>query len=140
MLDAAAARAWCTELSRSLRIEAIRRGQRPYLDRYFVAGWNPYDRQRHGALFLHHFRASDEPDRVHSHPWAWALSLILSGGYTEERCDPTGQRTVHTYRPGDVNVLVPTDRHRVELLESDCWTLFLTGDYQQPWTFFPHCR
>jgi hypothetical protein len=44
------------------------------------------------------------------------------------------------YLPGSVNLLGPEDRHRIELLGADCWTLFLVGPYAQPWAFHPVCR
>ena len=131
-------RAWCEDVTRTLRAQDIRPSGRPYLRRYFVAGWNPWTKRGHGAVFLHHFVASDPNDEVHSHPWGWALSVILVGGYREYRC--VGDvRTVREYHPGDVNQLGPEDRHRIELLEADCWTLFLVGDYAQPWGFAPAC-
>ena len=75
---------------------------------------------------------------MHSHPWAWGASLMLVGGYREYRC--TGQTaTVQTFRPGAVNHFGVTDRHRIELLGADCWTLLLVGDYAQPWGFEPAC-
>jgi hypothetical protein len=130
--------AWCVALAQRLRSEDIRPHGQPYLTRYFLAGWNPYTKQRGPAVFLHHFVASDPNDAVHSHPWAWSSSLVLVGGYREYRC--TGERrTVREYRPGDVNVLAASDQHRIELLDRDCWTLFLVGDYAQPWGFYPAC-
>lgn len=132
-------RAWCELFARRCEVQHITRENRPYLDRYYVAGWSPSNRQRPGSVYLHHFLASDAHDAVHSHPWTWALSLILVGGYREQRCTPDGTSTTSEYRPGDVNVLGPHDRHRIDLLETDCWTLFLTGDYAQPWSFSSPC-
>jgi hypothetical protein len=133
------ARMWCLEVSRGLRSQTIEPDGIPYLVRYFAAGWNPFTRQGEGAIYLHHFVGSDPQTAVHSHPWTWGTSLVLVGGYREERCTPDGTRTVHTYHPGEVNVLAPGDRHRVDLLGTECWTLFLAGRYGQPWAFFPRC-
>ena len=134
------ARRWCLALAPQCAVQRILREGRPYLDRYFVAGWRP---TRRGAavgasVFLHHFLASDASTEVHSHPWTWSASLILVGGYRETRC-LDGERSEHEYRPGDVNVLEPAVRHRIDLLGDDCWTLFLAGAYQQPWDFAPVC-
>jgi hypothetical protein len=145
--DAAAAhplpiRAWCAALAATLPVQHITPHGVPYLERYFIAGYSPYRRQvpaPAASLYLHHFLASDPQDEVHSHPWAWALSLLLVGGYREHRCDDTGGVTAREYRPGDCNLLQPTTRHRVELLEADCWSLLLVGPYAQPWTFFADC-
>jgi hypothetical protein len=138
--DLANARAWCVELSRVLSHQDIKRDGRPYLRRYFAAGWAPHVRRRvKAAIFLHHFVSSDGADQVHSHPWLWSASLILVGGYREIRCSRDGTQTTRVYQPGDVNLLTADDRHRVELLENDCWTLFMAGPYVKPWEFAPSC-
>jgi hypothetical protein len=133
------ARAWCEAISRGLHVEQIDRDRKPYLLRYFLAGWNPVTKRPGPSAFLHHFVASDPSDTVHSHPWGWSQSLILVGGYREHRCALDGTHTVHDYGPGDVNTLRATDTHRIELLEADCWTLFLTGSVEQSWNFSPTC-
>lgn len=119
-------------------VQEIPRASLPYLNRYFLAGWFPGARQHAPAIFLHHFLASDPRDHVHSHPWA-ATSLLLVGAYREHRCDDAGRETVRELHAGDVNVLAPTDRHRIELITPDVWTLFLVSDVLQPWTFTPTC-
>jgi hypothetical protein len=134
-----AARAWCTALARTLEVQHIARNGQPYLDRYFAAGWSPTNRRPGPAVFFHHFLASDADDQVHSHPWGWSASLILVGGYREYRCGPAGQVITRDYYPGDVNVLEATDRHRIDLIGADCWTLFLAGSFERPWQFIPSC-
>jgi hypothetical protein len=138
-IDETLARAWCRACARHARRETILRDGAPYLTRYFLAGWNPQSRQSGPAVFLHHFVASDAADAVHSHPWGWSASVILVGGYREWRCDAAGRATVQEYRPGAVNVIEAAARHRIELLAEDCWTVFLAGDYAQPWSFSPAC-
>jgi hypothetical protein len=133
-----AARAWCTALARSLQVQRIDRNGMPYLERYFAAGWSPSNKRSGPALFLHHFVASDSEEAVHSHPWGWSASLILAGGYREERCID-GVLSVKEYRPGEVNVLEADDKHRIDLLEADCWTLFLAGNFEKAWGFAPRC-
>ena len=137
-----AARIWCQALARTLTVQHIARHDgRPYLERYFAVGWSPTNRDAEGPkIFLHHFVASDDPVVVHSHPWGWSASLILVGGYREERCAPGGGAViVSEYRPGDVNVIEADDRHRIDLLEADCWSLFLAGNFAKPWTFSRSC-
>jgi hypothetical protein len=134
-----AARAWCQMLARALAVQRIDRNGRPYLERYFAAGWSPTNTRSGPAIFLHHFVASDDADQVHSHPWGWSASLILAGGYREERCGPDNTIVAREYRPGDVNVLEADARHRIDLLAEDCWTVFLAGEYAQPWAFTPSC-
>jgi hypothetical protein len=36
------------------------------------------------TCYLHHYLRSD-PDEMHDHPWPWAVSLPLAGGYLERR-------------------------------------------------------
>jgi len=120
-------------------VQHITRNDQPYLERYFAAGWSQMNRRPGPAIFLHHFVASDAHDAVHSHPWGWSVSLILVGGYRESRCAGEGQVLVHDYLPGDINVLEAEDRHRVDLLGADCWTLFLAGSFEKAWRFLPSC-
>lgn len=136
-------REWCEALARRTSMQAIPRDDQPYLERYFLAGWNPTvlagGTPHAASVFLHHFLNSDHRDQVHSHPWGFSCSLILVGGYREERCDHAGRRTARIYRPGEVNVLEAATRHRIDLLEADCWTLFLVGRVTQGWAFSPAC-
>jgi hypothetical protein len=122
-----------------LTVQHIHPNGKPYLDRYFAAGWSPTNGKSGPAVFLHHFLSSDPDDAVHSHPWGWSASLILTGGYREERCDGSGQMTVRTYQPGDINVLEPEAKHRIDLLGADCWTLFMAGNFEQAWAFESRC-
>ena len=140
MFDETAARQWCATMASRLPKQDIRPHDVPYLTRYYMAGWSPFHQQPGPALFLHHFVASDPNGAVHSHPWSWGASLILVGGYLEHRCLPDGRHVTQEYPPGAVNALRPHDRHRIDLLGPDCWTLFLAGAYSQPWGFFPTCE
>lgn len=82
-------------------------------------------------LYLHHFFRGDADSELHNHPWLFSMSLILTGGYIEERWHPETRtlRTRHCH-PGDVNVIRSTDFHRVTLMRPDrgCWTLFLSSN------------
>jgi hypothetical protein len=133
------AQAWCRALAPLLEVQHIRPQGKPYLERYFVAGWSPSNRRKvKASAFLHHFVSSDPDNEVHNHPWGWSCSLILVGGYREYRCGQHTATEVKDYRPGDVNILEAQDReaqdrHRIELLERDCWTLFLVGEVTQSW-------
>jgi len=139
MFDESAARRYCETIAPLLSRRVIYAGGRPYLERYVAAGDAHTEPGARGAIYLHHFVASDPAGAVHSHPWAWGLSLILSGGYREHRCTQAGQLVTRLYRPGEVNVFVSDDKHWVELLEADCWTLFLAGEFQKAWGFSPGC-
>lgn len=128
----------------------------PYLERYYVCGdpsalrffpagqdaprwwqrpltWLP-------LVYLHRFRRDDEDVELHNHPWA-AVSLILVGGYYEERreIDDSGHLyNVRRYerKPFTLNRLHPDTFHRVELIEHDAWTLIVVGEKVQSWGFW----
>lgn len=106
-------------------------GGKPYLTRLGK------DRAR-GGLFLHRFHSSDRGDQLHDHPWAWGLSLVLSGGYSEERRQPDGTVARTEKRPGSLNLIRGTDFHRVDLLDErrGAWTLFLVGPRTKDWGFW----
>lgn len=53
----------------------------PYLTRCYLFGKD----RRWGNVYLHHFHSSDQGVEMHNHPWAWGLSVVLWGGYVEER-------------------------------------------------------
>ena len=136
-------RRWCEQIARLHPVQHIEPFGVPYLERYFLSGYTPYKRQYPAptaSLFLHHFVDSDPNDQLHDHPWHYALSLVLVNGYREFRCDAHGHEEVRFFLPGDVNVLQPGDRHRIDLIADDCWTLFAAGDYAHPWQFFDDCR
>jgi hypothetical protein len=138
-LDAVAVERWCRGIAEQAPCRLIDKDG-PYLERYELAGYHVgYRGPPIPALYLHRFVASDPTGELHSHPWEWALSLILAGGYREHRCDRDGRPVVRDYLPGQVNVLGPDDRHRIELLGPECWTLFLAGAYAQPWAFHDEC-
>jgi hypothetical protein len=140
-VDEQAIRQWCEQLVTRLPCQHIAPQGQPYLDRYFIAGWRPGIAERLPALYLHHFLASDPQGQVHSHPWP-ALAIILVGAYREYRCvrvQGREQTEVQDYRAGDINHLAPTDKHRVELLTPDVWTLLVRGPAVQLWQFFPDC-
>ncbi len=137
------------------RIIMDRHGKSKYLSRYYLVkkpkmpdDSYPFDingTPREGimwvpgyGMFLHHFHRDDEARELHSHPWKWSVSLILSGGYREERLErgwPSVRERV--FRPGNINVLTNDVFHRVELLDvfGGCWTLFVHGPKNKNWGF-----
>jgi hypothetical protein len=104
----------------------------PYLERYYLVGafgWHVY---------LHRFVSSD-PDRgLHDHPWRRAVSLVLTGGYDEQR--PSNgdfdRIRVRSVRPFQLNLLRGEDFHRVILRGGvPAWTLFIHGPRVKGWGF-----
>lgn len=104
-------------------------------------------------LYLHHFHRPDGDRNLHSHPWKWAASLILSGSYDEERIAPDADDIVRLYEASGAgkahrgmftrgrrvrwfNFLRKGDYHAVTKLHGDVWTLFLVGpSHGEGWGF-----
>jgi len=82
---------------------------------------------------LHKFHRPDGERTLHNHPWTSALSIILSGSYTEERLYPDG--VTRTRSISWFNYLTSRDYHRVVELHGEVWTLFVTGRRVQNWGF-----
>lgn len=100
------------------------------------------------CIYVHRFVSSDLDPELHNHPWE-AVSLIVSGGYVEERrlesrnlfeivggARVTSKIVTRTFAPGAVNYLFADTFHRVTLVESDCWTLIKLGKKVQSWGFW----
>ena len=94
------------------------------LPKRFAGAWWP-------GVFLHKFYASDADRCPHNHPWLWAVSLILTGGYVERRYKPDGKGRIelakHRRGPLTFNVIRADDFHKAQLLDPErgCWTLFV---------------
>lgn len=63
---------------------------------------------------LHKFIGADDPECFHTHP-AWAVRVILRGGYTEQIFEQ-GMRAYNYWFPGDVGIVAPWLCHRVDSL------------------------
>ncbi len=126
----------------------------PYLERYFLF------RILGVAAYIHRFVA-DDPDRgLHDHPWGWAASLVLVGGYYEHRLISMPARRVIPFRadgpaaqnqivvhtrlvwPGKFNLLRGDDFHRVTLRcgRVEAWTIFVHGPRRKGWGFMKYAR
>jgi hypothetical protein len=105
-----------------------------------------------GGIYLHRMEAPDPGLDLHDHPWAF-LSLVLAGGYTEERCAARVAREVaetddwkgsgvrgdvqHRSR-WSIRRLRLDECHRVTRLDADrtCWTIVLRGPRRRIWGFY----
>lgn len=116
----------------------------PYLTRYYLfrRSWLPdfAPLNKLPSVFLHYFHRGDNDRELHNHGWLFSVSLILSGGYIEERLD--GDTTVtRVFGPGSINVIGKDDFHRVDLINpaAGCWSLFFAGFGGKPsgddWSF-----
>lgn len=131
-------------------------GVSPYLSRYYILGRprmadgsSPFDRFGNPkkdaiwgdgpGIYLHRFHRSDAEPELHNHPFENSASLVLVGGYTEERLvGNTVER--RELRPGDVNVIGHDTFHRVELSGPEAWSLFVVSRKSQSWGFLDHAR
>lgn len=155
---------FCERLAKHLPLRVIGRGNGDaYLERYYLCGRAPAyfpvpvkaRLQFLPTVFLHRFVCSDEDDELHNHPWDRSVSFILAGGYEEERRVPATTPVLHSYgpvtklvehdvwkvivrriRPFTFNHIGVGDFHRVDLLEKDAWTIFVTGKKMQTWGFW----
>ena len=128
------------------RVIYDREGGTPYLSRWYLIGNFNTDvefagqsseptKRRPFELYLHRFHRSDDDSTLHNHPWRWALSLVLVGGYSEER--RVGDRVVRrNVWPLRFNFVRGSDYHRVDLFGQDAWTLFLVGPKVSSWYFW----
>jgi hypothetical protein len=73
---------------------------------------------------LHKFVRADDEGCYHTHP-AWAMRLILKGGYVEE----LGDGTRISWPPGMVGLVAPALEHRIHSLLDDrsSWSLWIRG-------------
>lgn len=119
-------------------------GNPEVLEKYFPPGSRPRWWQRPFAgwkktAYLHRFESSDIDEELHDHPWS-AASLILAGGYLEERLVPrSGSGSFvdrFPRRPGAVVRLEPGTYHKVLLFEDDCWSLIVVGERSKSWGFW----
>lgn len=100
-----------------------------YLIRYYVIRTSRFE------ITLHQFLRSDPDPRLHNHPWQWAISLLIVGGYVEERLEDNRIRS-RTLRVGRFNPIRDSTFHRVSaLLDSDAWSVFIHGRRIREWHF-----
>ena len=118
----------------------------PYLTRRVLWGANAledHDSTAPSSAFVHEIHTPDADRHLHNHPWAWCASVVLSGGYTEERrgwsCGADtydsdfGIATRHS--AGDLVTFRTDDYHRIVAVEPGTVTLFLCGRETQDWGF-----
>lgn len=144
---------WLRPLLGRRRIIRDREGTEPYLGRSYIVGlpkmadgsW-PFDETgnpRKDAIwskvplgvYLHQFFRSDNSEELHSHPWKWAVSFVLAGGYWEYRL-VNGEIVKRLVKPWRLNFIRASTLHRVELIEKDAWSLIIVGPKSSAWGFY----
>lgn len=107
-------------LVKALRLKSatiLVRGK-PYLRRYYIVG----------NLYLHQFLSGDGDRHLHDHPWHWAYSIVLCGGYVEKRATGIDDLTRVMYRKVRFgNFLTGMSLHQVTSVAPNTWTLFHHG-------------
>lgn len=139
-----------TRLLSPPRVITGRDAKDEYLSRWYVKGkapevndtGNPVDnleQERESEsyqIYLHRFHRSDNDGALHNHPWAWAFSIVLSGGYSEERRGADDKVYRKNVFPLSVNIVRHGDYHRVDLFEVDAWSIFVVGPRVSSWSFW----
>lgn len=118
------------------RVRVIKIDGRPYLLRFLVC-------QVAGCeLYLHHFLSADGDRHLHDHPWAWSASLVLAGGYVEQRMHLVDGYAgpVTSLRTQAAPALNITGRgfHRIAEVFAGTWTLFIVGPRRKMWGFLEY--
>jgi hypothetical protein len=95
---------------------------------YLSPGGTAKNPHKFAALFLHYIFCADYDRGVHSHPYPWFYSLLLTGGYDETNTQDGKHCTSTTYEAGDVNHVTAKEFHRVSRLHGEgVWSLFFCG-------------
>lgn len=155
---------WFVRFARLPKRTITRDDGKPYLERWYLCGepgglkyfpegqtemrWWQRALTRLPCIYLHRFVSSDDDEELHNHPWE-ATSLILAGGYIEERRlhvepylrgayvkYPRGKTTMQEFRPGMRNYIFSDTFHKVTLVEEDCWTVLVCGKKVGTWGFW----
>ena len=123
------------KFSAYLRCRVIRgSNHEPYLERYHLF------RLPFGIhVYLHRFVASDPGRALHNHPWRSAISLLISGHYTETRLGSGArhnQLVRSTVRAGQFNFISGKIYHRIDLKPgTQAWSLFIHTARHKSWGF-----
>lgn len=105
--------------------EVIENSSGVYLNRWYLVRNPP-----HCNVYVHQFLGSDDDRALHDHPWD-STSIVLAGRYLEHLKEGKVVREI-----GDVIMRDAYTPHRVELLGTECWTLFTTGPKHKEWGFW----
>jgi hypothetical protein len=87
-----------------------------------------------GTLRVHRILRKDHDADPHDHPFDF-VSVILRGGYAEERLWPDGTRTVRRYGRGSVLRRRAEDAHRFLTVDPETTTFVIAGPKRRSWGF-----
>lgn len=128
------------------RLRLRRADGRVYLERWGLS------HPRIGGVLLHRMDAPDPGRDLHDHPWTF-VTIVLWGGYTEERASARGapmlaqiaDRWPETCQRGVVEKVRPFRPRRMrldechtitELTRRTSWSLVINGPRRRTWGFF----
>ncbi len=122
------------------RRDIMREDGQLYLSRFRIYGFMPGDTRAFPfSIYLHRFHTPDYDPAPHNHPWKWAYSLILTGGYVERRLEidqAAEYASTRVVPPLSINKILPDTFHSVDVLLGDeVWTLFVAGPKTGTWGF-----
>lgn len=111
-----------------------------YMERYWL--FNPYQPESSGkhnrfpiSIRIHHICLPDDARDLHDHPWN-ARTIILKGGYIEQRLVNGNEVVCFERLPGDTAKIKFGEYHTIEALaDGGAWTVFITGKYRGTWGF-----
>ena len=130
----------------SARLRLRRADGEVFLDRWGV------EHKRLGGVFLHRMDAPDPGVDLHDHPW-WFVSIIIAGGYLEERApirlaldwavlddldhrDPCRGHEVDRRR-WSIKALRLDEAHSIKALHGRrSWSLVVHGPTRRGWGFY----
>lgn len=127
----------CNFLSKHLPSSTIAKDNVKYLTRYYLL----LKDFKYFNVYLHHFHSSDldlgkdNYGLLHNHPFAWSFGFPLINGYLEER--RSQNKVVSKFvSPFTFNFMTHDDFHRVDLIQNEAWTIFITGPRIKDWCFW----
>jgi len=99
----------------------------------YLSRWYLIPRNRFLNIYLHEYTGDDADEALHDHPW-YSLSVLLKGKLAE--WDQRGDvRIVERFT--ELRFRSARYAHRLELITSVAYTLFITGPVIREWGF--HC-
>ena len=101
----------------------------------YMSRWFLIPKNRFFNIYLHKFVGSDNDRALHDHPW-WSVSFLLKGELIEvlkETPVIKELRFISKWRP---YVRPAIMAHRMVLVGTEAWTLFITGPKIREWGFW----
>ncbi len=107
----------------------------------YMHRWHLIPKNRWFNIFLHRIIHSDDARALHDHPW-WSVSFLLKGVLAERwRCQTCGEANFEHILPRFWPVFRKAQfAHRLILMSTEAWTIFITGPRSRTWGFWIHQR